>query len=76
MKLQERLKKASVRKRGERNFLSPNEIKVTAQVICSACKKPSGFENENFINIKPPRDIKCKQCGKVCIKIRNGFEQA
>lgn len=71
MKLQDRLKKASVKKRGERIFLEPKEIRVNPEIICTKCKKPSGFVNEDFINIKPPRDIKCKNCRKVCIELRS-----
>lgn len=73
MKYQERTKRRAVIKRGEKKVLSPKEIKVTPEIMCTECKKPSGYENSDLINIKPPRDIKCKNCGKVCIKVRSGF---
>lgn len=74
MNYQDRTKKASVMKRGERKFPTPTEVKITPQINCHHCNKPSGYENEDFLNIKPPRNIKCKNCGKVCIEIRNSFE--
>lgn len=62
-------------RRGEKKELTPKEVKVTEEIICTKCKKSSGYKNEDFMNIKPPRDIKCKTCGKVCIKLRNSFTQ-
>lgn len=74
MDYQERTKKAKVKKRGAHKFPTPKEIKITSQIMCISCKGESGFENEDFINIKPPRDIKCKNCGKICVKLRNSFD--
>lgn len=73
MKFKGRLKRVGIKKVKEKDFPPPQEIKLNPQIICSKCKQHSGYENEDFTNIKPPRDIKCKHCGQVCIKIRNSF---
>lgn len=76
MKYQERTKRSAVRIRGARKVLLPNEIKTTPQIICNSCHEPSGFENDDLVSIKPPRNIKCQQCGKVCIQIKiNGVSE-
>lgn len=68
------MKKIKVSSADQTDSLSPKDIKTSSIIICISCKSPSGYENEDFINIKPPRDIKCKNCKEVCIKLRNSFE--
>lgn len=76
MKYQDRIKRKAVRIRGARKVLLPKDIKTTPQIICNSCLKPSGFENDDLVNIKPPRNIKCQNCGKVCIQLKiNGVSK-
>lgn len=57
------------------NTAGTNQTKnnESPEMICTCCKKPSGYTDKDFVNIKPPRDINCKNCGKVCIKLRSSF---
>ena len=58
------------RKIKQRQNDKKKKIFVTSdEVICINCNKPSGWENDVLKFISGTRELKCKKCGKVCIKI-------
>lgn len=49
--------------------LKPVKPKTDGKVICTSCKEFSGWDNESLMYVKPGRNLKCKNCGKVCVNI-------
>lgn len=74
MNIAKREKKKAILKRGEHIILTPKEIKTNPIIICNGCRKDSGYKNDDLIMVRGNKDIKCKECGKVCIQIRSNEE--
>ena len=53
----------------EGNGLRIEKPNVKNVITCNKCKKDSGYVNSDFIHANIDRDIKCKKCGEVCIKL-------
>lgn len=59
------------RKNKERKLIdeSRERIPVTDEVTCMSCKKPSGWANDVLMYVTGDRELKCKNCGEVCVRV-------
>jgi RNase P subunit RPR2 len=51
------------------NILVKPKIEITDEVTCAKCKKPSGWTNDILRYVSGERELKCKQCDEVCIRV-------
>ena len=55
----------------ERNKIEDNKkrMPISDEVICVSCKEPSGWANDVLMYVTGDRELKCKKCGEVCVRV-------
>ena len=55
----------------EKQDLSRQKTKLAVQnkIVCKHCGENSGWTNDVLAHAKGELELKCKQCGQVCVKI-------
>lgn len=48
---------------------SKPKLPITNDVICVSCKKPSGWDNDALRYVSGNRELKCRNCGEVCVQV-------